>query len=67
MSKHDLVNTEEELNALADEVLAKSADWMAYDAGGREQFYYINNCHRLIKAYRELLRRERDDNSSQCP
>lgn len=46
--------TNEEIRQQADELLAKTPDEIAYIAGGTEQFYYLHDCHRLI---RELLKK----------
>jgi hypothetical protein len=51
MQMKDYKPSDEELTHIANRLLAKSADWMAYESGGREQFYYIIDAQRLAMAF----------------
>lgn len=41
---------EEEILAFIDDIMSVSADNMAYEQPANKQFYYINNCKRVIRA-----------------
>lgn len=40
--------------AAIEKILAKSPDWLAFQAGEQERFYFIVECHRVI---RELMKK----------